>query len=354
MCKDAKGESAAKNWLTQAGYKITPYMKFVHINQVDIWTRDFGPIFLLNDANELGMASFQQNQWGYSTTTDPVSKAMAAVPGLVAEYLGIQNNFPVSIVSEGGDRIVNGKGVLFVNRAVEFQRNPQHSQAELEEIFTHTLGVNKIIWFNNGVREDLHADWGPIPYNDVTGKSILLYGPQTTGGHLDEFIRFASPNKVILAKVSEEDAAYDTIAAVNYARLEEAYRILSSATDQNGNPFEIVRIPVPDIEYMQINSDQAMYKYLAELKYPPDIPQFPTNEPIYVVKSSSYANYLVTNGVVIAPKYGNVAKDNAVVNAFSDAYDSRNVIQIDPSAINYAGGGIHCSTQQQPVNTSFQ
>lgn len=346
MCKDASGESSVRDWLTKAGYE-SPNVRFVHIDQVDIWTRDFGPIFLKNDANQLGMVSFQQNQWGYSTTDDPTSKAMAAVPGLVAEYVGIKQNFPASIVSEGGDRIVNGKGVLFVNRAVEFQRNPEFSQTELEEAFTKTLGVSKIIWFNNGIREDLHTDWGPIPYKDTTGKTILLYGPQTTGGHLDEFVRFASPSKVILAQVNEDDAAVDSIAAVNYARLEEAYRVISAAADQDGNPFEIIRIPVPDIQYMQVNPGQAMYDYLEKLKYPPNVPQFPANKPIYVVKSSSYANYLVTNGLVIAPKYGNNAKDEAVASVLKGAYN-RNILQIDPSAINYAGGGFHCCTQQQP------
>ncbi len=352
MCTDADGESAVRNWLTQAGYKITPYMKFVHIDQVDIWMRDYGPIFLLNENGEYGMASFQQNQWGYSTTTDPVSKAMVAVPGLVADYLGIKSIFPTSIVSEGGDRMVNGKGVIFVDRAVEFQRNPESSQTDLEEVFTDILGVDKVIWFNHGVREDLHADWGPIPYKDETGKTIFLYGPQTTGGHLDELVRFASPNKVILTKVSEEEASQDSISAVNYARLEEAYRILASATDHDGNPFEIIRLPVPDISYQQINPDQAMYQYLAKLKYPPDVPKFPANQPVYVVKSSSYANYLVTNGLVVAPKYSNTEKDTEVVRTLGGAYPDRNIVQIDPSAINYGGGGIHCCTQQQPATSS--
>ncbi len=357
MCKDAAGEASAKNWLTQSGYKITQYMKFVHIDQVDIWVRDFGPIFLKNANNELAMACFEQNQWGYSTTTDPISKAMAAVPGLVADFLGITAKFPVSIVSEGGDRIVNGKGVLLVNKAVEFQRNPHATQGELETAFAQSLGVNKIIWFNNGVREDLHADWGPIPYwdkngrdktgQDKTGALIFLYGPQTTGGHLDEFVRFVSANKIILAQVSEHDAATNPIAAVNYARLNDAHRILSAATDQDGNPFEIVSIPVPNVEYAQIEPDQEMYAYLSTLHYPPDVPKFPLNAPIYVVKSSSYVNYLETNGLIIAPKYGDLARDNQVAQVLKEAY-GRDVVQIDPSALNYAGGGIHCCTQQQP------
>ena len=156
----------------------------------------------------------------------------------------------------------------------------------------------------------------------------------------------------IAAQVTEDEAAKDPIAAVNYARLEAAYRILTEDTDQDGNPFTISRIPVPDLAYRQIQSTDPMYKWLSPLKYPASVPPFPTNnDPIYVYKSSSYANYLVSNGVVVAPKYGNTTKDQAAAAALAKAYNGRTVKQIDPSAINYAGGGIHCCTQQQPTGS---
>ena len=272
MCKSAIGEAGAKTWLARHGFTVTANMKFPHIDQVDIWVRDFGPIFLRKDSYELGMVSFLQDQWGYSTTTDPVSVAMTAVPGKVAKHLGIKDNFPVAVASEGGSRIVNGQGTLLVNRVVEFQRNPHLSEAELEAAFKGALGVSKVIWLNIGVREDLHATWGPIPYVDATGKDILLYGPQTTGGHLDEFVRFASPNKIVLVHVTPEEAARDPIAGTNYPRLEEAYRILAASTDQDGNPFEIVRIPSPDVEYRMVNCDDQMYGFLKSLTYPPSVP----------------------------------------------------------------------------------
>ena len=71
---------------------------------------------------------------------------------------------------------------------------------------------------------------------------------------------------------------------------------------------------------------------------------------MHIVKSASYVNYMATNGVVIAPRYGNPEKDDAVARILQAAYD-RDVVQIDPTPINYVGGGIHCVTQQQPVGT---
>ncbi len=352
MCTDEVGEIRAKAWLTEHGIPISPYLRFLHIDQVDIWQRDFGPIFLRNEEGTLGVCSFQQNQWGYSTTTDPISQAMAAVPGLVAESMGIEYNYPVDIVSEGGDRIVNGQGTLLVNRTLEMERNPQASQEELEEAYKAALGVEKVIWLLFGALDDPHATWGPVPYEaGESGQVLYLYGPQSTGGHLDEFVRFVDANTIALAQVSVEEAAGDPIMGVNYDRFEQAYRILSAETDQDGNPFTIVRFPVPDPEYMQVTSSQPMYQWLSELPYAPDVPPFPTDgSSIHVVKAGSYANYLVTNGVVIAPSYDSPVKDNQMRDFLANAY-GRGVVQIDPSNLNYAGGGIHCCTQQQPIGS---
>lgn len=349
MCTDEQGISNAQSWMRQHGYAPTSYMHFLPIPQVDIWVRDYGPIFLKDrSTNKLAIASYAQNQWGYSRVDDKTSKQMTEVPKLVAKFLGIDSVITTKIISEGGARIQNGQGVLLVGRAVEFQRNPTALQQQLESEYARTLNVNKIIWLNAGMCEDLHSDWGPIPYVDTTGKTIHLYGPQTTGGHLDEFCRFASPNRVVLAQVTTDEAANDPISAINYARLEEAYRILSEQSVED-EPFEIVRVPTPSIDYKLIQPDEPMYNFLANLQYPENVIPFPHGRPVYVVRSSSYANYLVTNGLVIAPKYGDQDKDGMAQDSLQAAFPDRDVVQIDPSALNYAGGGIHCATQQQPV-----
>ena len=349
MCTDARGEREVRSWLRTHGYPIADHLDFIHIDQVDIWVRDYGPIFTRNGANRLGMARFLQNQWGYATTADPVSRAMTELPERAARHLGIEHIATADVVSEGGGRIVNGRGTLLVCRAVETERNPQLDEAALERAYRTALGVTTVIWLNNGLGEDLHATWGPVPYRDAAGSEIHLYGPLTTGGHLDEFVRFAGPREIVLAQVTPEEAARDPLAALNHARCEEAFRILSRAADQSGNPFRIVRLPMPDVAYRRVSPTDRMYRWLAELEYPAHVPPFPHGRPIHVVRASSYANYLVTNGLVVAARYGNGAKDDAAAAALEAAYPGRTVVQIDPTAINYAGGGIHCCTQQQPA-----
>ena len=348
MCTDRSGERDARRWLAANGFSPGSHVEFVHIDQVDIWVRDYGPTFTRNAANQLGMARFRQSQWGYATTSDPVSAAMTRVPDLVAGHLGIERVAAVDFVSEGGDRIVNGQGTMLVSGTVEGARNPGVARAFLDRGYRTALGVTNVIRLDSGLGVDAHSSWGPLPYRDHVGDTILLYGPQTTGGHLDELVRFAGPRAIVLAQVTPDEAARDPLAALHYACCTAIARTLAQATDQCGGPLAVVQLPVPEVEYLAVQPTEPMYQWLAELDYPADVPSFPHGRPIHVVKASSYANYLVTNGLVIAPRYGNAEKDDAAAATLEAAYPGRSVVQIDPSAINFAGGGIHCCTQEQP------
>ena len=70
------------------------------------------------------------------------------------------------------------------------------------------------------------------------------------------------------------------------------------------------------------------------------------------VPASSYMNYLVTNGLVLLPTYTHFGsskqKEEAVRKIFEDQFPGRKIIFIDAIMQNWSGGGIHCSTQQQP------
>ena len=350
LCENERGIHAARQWLTRNGYPLGPGIDLLPIPPVDIWIRDYGPIFVKDRVTgELAITSYRQNQWGYSTVADPTSVRMHELPERVAEFLGIDRVFQTEIVSEGGNRIYNGAGVLLVNRALEMQRNRGTTWNELKAAYRRSLGVTKVIGLHGGLREDMQANKDvPIPYLHAD-KTIRLYGPQTTGGHVDQFCQFAGPNRIVLAEVAEREAASDPIMAVNYARLEDAYRTLSEETDTDGNPFEVVRIPVPDIDYMRVEPGEPMYsEFLAVSCVRGRSESFPEGKPVHIVKCASYANYMVTNGLVIAPRYGNAAKDDAVARILEAVYD-RAVVQIDPTPINYAGGGIHCVTQHQPA-----
>ena len=70
------------------------------------------------------------------------------------------------------------------------------------------------------------------------------------------------------------------------------------------------------------------------------------------VPAGSYMNYLVTNGTVLLPTYtahgSSKEKEELVRKLFEEQFPGRKIIFIDAMMQNWSGGGIHCSTQQQP------
>lgn len=100
-----------------------------------------------------------------------------------------------------------------------------------------TLGVSNIIWLKKGLAED------PFDLRIIAKK----YTGQGTGGHTDEFVRFTNPNTILLSWISEKEKDKNTITKINYVRMHENYNILKNARDQDGKPFNIIKIPQPDI-----------------------------------------------------------------------------------------------------------
>jgi agmatine deiminase len=77
---------------------------------------------------------------------------------------------------------------------------------------------------------------------------------------------------------------------------------------------------------------------------------------LFRVPAASYLNYLVTNGVVLLPTYtaagSSADKENEVKRIFQEQFSEREIVFIDAMPQNWQGGGIHCSTQQQPKKRS--
>lgn len=55
------------------------------------------------------------------------------------------------------------------------------------------------------------------------------------------------------------------------------------------------------------------------------------------------------NGAVIAPEFGDPAADGATAATLTRLFPGRDVVQINIDGIAAGGGGIHCTTQQEPA-----
>ncbi len=360
----------AKKYLQEEGIDSSE-LQFYNMNGDRYWIRDHGATFLVNGKGQLAVADFGWNSYGYpgwleimyDNNLDSLSKylkkheAKMKLTGAVDSLMAVAEGAFVlrtTVKHEGGATEVNGKGTLILNEATVFQRNPGISKEEIESEFKRVLGVTTIIWMKKGLADDpLHF------FRRITGN----YVGGGTGGHTDEFVRFANATTILLAWIDESEKDLNPINQMNYERMNENLKILETARDQDGHPFKVVKVPLPDLIVKKITA-KANYDSKADASSlflkPSDFSakEAPMEgDTLFRVPASSYLNYLVTNGVVLVPTYtaagSSADKENEVKRIFQEQFPEREIVFIDAMPQNWQGGGIHCSTQQQPGTNKY-
>ncbi|MFV0237228.1 MAG: agmatine/peptidylarginine deiminase, partial [Flavobacteriales bacterium] len=227
----------------------------------ELWVRDMGPNFVELSNGKKGIIDFNFDAWGYTPhdQMDDYTIRMEKYDEKIGELLGLEV-ISSDLYSEGGNREVNGKGTLMVVETVELNRNLEKTKEEIE--YKKVLGVSNIIWLKEGVYEDDHTFNGPI---DIEGGK-KAYTVVTTGGHIDEFARFVNPTTILLADVPDEDL-HDPIAVENKKRLDVNYEILKKAVDQDGKPFNIIRVPTPKTILSTMKPGDSVYDFISTLEY---------------------------------------------------------------------------------------
>jgi agmatine deiminase len=73
----------------------------------------------------------------------------------------------------------------------------------------------------------------------------------------------------------------------------------------------------------------------------------------------SYLNYVISNGVVLLPSFAGYVgtasqkrMDEETGALFARLFPDREIVRIEPLALNLEGAGLHCAVQQQPARNS--
>ena len=298
---------SVKSLITAGGFSDAN-VSYRVVSHYSIWARDVAPVFVRDQFGAFYVPDFGFNNYGrggsalYIGTEDSVDRQIAGQLGLPV--------LSTSLVSEGGALESNGRGTLMLVEAVALPRNPGMTKQQIEDEYKRVLGVTKVIWLKKGLKED----------------------DRITGGHINEFARFADPRTILLAQVLPSDATASATAQESSRRMEENFSILKNSTDQDGNPFRIVQVPIPPTLYAEASGTGR--------------------SPVY-----SYLNYAATNGAVILPSYWKPGRSESlktteaqVVLTFQRVFPGRNVVSVDAEGVNLLwGGGIHCMTQHMPA-----
>ena len=312
----------------------------------------------------MGVADFAWNSYGYpgflevkySGNKDSVNhyldlrKEFRIKTATVDSQMAVAEGAAIlktDVVHEGGAIEVNGKGTLILCEATVLQRNPDLKKEYIETELKKVLGVSSVIWVKKGLADD--------PQNFFRRITANYYGGGT-GGHTDEFVRFANATTIMLAWVDEKEKDLNPINQMNYERMNENYSILKNAKDQNGKSFTIIKVPLPDLiikkvqAKAKIDSNDVTFDFDIKSFVPTEAPT--VGDSVFRVPAGSYMNYLVTNGAVLVPTYtaygSSIEKEVKVQRIFEKQFPGRKIVFIDAIMQNWSGGGIHCSTQQQP------
>lgn len=346
-CADSSVYASAVSYMKNQNIRLDNLILTI-IPSAELWARDMGPSFVKTKKG-MAITDFQFNSWGYSDTSDVDSKIEGNFDKKATQILGLPSIYS-PLVSEGGNRENNGKGVIMASKWVELGRNPGWTLDEITVEYKRVLGAKKVLWLNRGLYEDDHTFRGPL----ILENGGKAYTTVTTDGHVDEFARFVNDSTIVLAYVPEEDLK-DPIAQENQRRMEENYALLEGATTADGRPFTILRMPLPKTQLYSMEPGDSVYDYIATLDYQ-DGSIFPKGEEVNVLLAGSYLNFIITNDLVLGQKFWREGMDESIntrdeqVRAqLKELFPNRTVIMVDATAINLGGGGIHCITMHQPA-----
>jgi agmatine deiminase len=152
--------------------------RFHRLRFGDIWMRDIAPVFLTNGRGALASVRFRFNGWGGKYMYPGDDRVAEGVQALVAG-----EHYASSLVLEGGGVESDGHGLCLTTRdvALNVNRNPGRSEAEITSALEKALGAERVIFLGRGLLND-HTD-----------------------GHIDNIARFIAPGRVLCMRAAGAD-----------------------------------------------------------------------------------------------------------------------------------------------------
>ncbi len=310
-------------------------LEFIRLPYQSSWMRD--PLMFVTNTEQVKILDFEWNCYGaYNCEYDfrgQLSNTLQELHGNDKDSTGLY--------FEGGAIEVNSNTII-AYKALATQRNPDKTTEEVEEILLGKLGKDQIIWLDN------------FPLIDKPMVKIDRFIGQGANGHIDVTTRFLNDTTILATVISEEDRNKNTLLAHDYKVFQENLTQLKNARQPNGKPYHIETIEAPDYSLYGFPwiLNEPTYNFVFNEKAREKIA---IGDSVISVPALEYANFMITNGVVIASEYwkegmpeSEKKKDIKLRTILERYFPNRDIITMDALSINWGGGGIHCRTQQEP------
>ena len=260
-------------------------VRFVVAEYDDTWLRDSGPITLC-ESGHFKLLDFRFTGWGgkFEASRDDQ---------LVGELSGMQlfHNYFVQSINfalEGGAIETDGDGTLLTTWRCLHERHPDVPREQIASQLSGWLHQDRVLWLDHGYLEG-----------------------DDTDAHIDTLARFAPDNAIVFQ-------ACDDPADSHYRELQTMAEEIAALRTRDGQPYRLFPLP-----WAKPVVDEG--RRLA----------------------ASYANYLIINGAVLMPAYGDEA-DSQAAKILATAYPGREVMQVPCRSLIWQNGSLHCITMQLP------
>jgi len=260
-------------------------VRFIEVEYDDTWLRDSGPITLRgNDGFRL--LDFRFTGWGGKFEAGRDDRLVEALDDL--KTFDNNDRQAIDFALEGGAIETDGAGTLLTTWKCLHERHPTVSREALDDRLAGWLQQDRVLWLDHGYLEG-----------------------DDTDAHVDTLARFAAPDAIVYQ-------ACDDPADSHYAELQAMAAELASLRTRDGRPYRLFPLPWPQ---PVIDQDRRL--------------------------AASYANFLIINGAVLMPAYGDPA-DDAAAAVLAKAFPDREIVPVPCRPLIWQNGSLHCITMQLP------
>ena len=260
-------------------------VRFVEAAYDDTWLRDSGPITLVG-ADGFRLLDFRFTGWG--------GKFEASLDDQLVKRLDEARLFakstlqPIDFALEGGAIETDGAGTLLTTWRCLHERHPGIDRQTLAAHLAGWLRQDRVLWLDHGYLEG-----------------------DDTDAHIDTLARFAGPDAIAFQDCDDSQDPH-------YRELQAMAAELAALRTVDGRPYRLFPLPWPR-------------------------PVIDENRRL----AASYANFLIINGAVLMPAYGDPADARAQA-VLAEAFPDREIVPVPCRSLIWQNGSLHCITMQLP------
>lgn len=260
-------------------------VEFERLDYDDTWLRDSGPI-TLRDGHRLRLLDFHFTAWGgkFEAGLDDQIVATLSERGVFGEARRERIDFAL----EGGAIETDGEGTLLSTWRCLHERHPDLDRQQVSNRLQGWLQQRRTLWLEHGYLEG-----------------------DDTDAHIDTLARFASADAIVYQGCQDPGDAH-------HGELQAMAAELAAFKQLDGRPYRLFELPWP----------QPILDGGRRL-------------------AASYANFLIVNGAVLAPAYGDPSDDRAMA-VLGQAFPGREIVAVPCRPLIWQNGSLHCLTMQLP------